>query len=1089
MHILLDHGASEEAQVTPVRRKTSGLLIHSPTGDLRDLNERAWGGDGTSTSSSHRSAEALTIVAEVFDTTGSFDSSLKKNTAFIKRLRTAITASSTATFLQEIRTLSLHKYLSEVISACYEGLSKVKLPGDIIAGVEVFSALHQRFGPADFTTYVAWHIGRGLSSPDKSQLKALPQDVREREEKDRLVRHRILLRVCTELWLVGALRSLDDIARPEEAGKAEKSVKAAPTPKEKPNAGPTKSSSDAEPFPLEVLKELTSHDPGHANLPMIVSWVKAFSWDLLSKHTGDADVAPTDPPMAEDAMQQRFKNVLIQYFTAAKPHLLREQSNLQAQSKRNAEAYVRSGEIFEDRQANFERQSKAQDKFVSNMQVLADNLDLEMPDLREKEANILANDGNIGLVKTAEYLRGVGDGPGIWEDEEERRFYENLVDLKDRVPGILLEDGKKKKADGTDEQVGKKAEDAPAMAEPEVKGDVDGSDQSTAIANKTVGAQVDGLLAKLPDLTSKDLVDQLAMDFCFVNSKASRNRLIRAVQEVPKGRSDLLPLYSRLIATLGKHLTDVSQGLVQHLDEEFRSLQRRKQKDSLGGVRTSNVRYLAELTKFGVVPEHVIFHCLKVSLDDFSKMNIEIICHLLESCGRYLLRNPETAPRMRTFLETLQRKKSAQHLAQQERMLIENAMYYVDPPERAAIEQKERTPTDLFVRKLVYNDLTRRNIEKVIKQIRKLHWEEQEVVDILHKIFAKPHNIRFSNINFLAIILGQLNRYHPDFGVAVMDDLLESITFGLESNDFRYNQRRLAEIRYLGELYLYRLVDSPVIFDTLFKLVTFGHNGWARPGQYTPYDAPDDFFRVRLVCDMLETCGMYFEKGPRQKKMDFFLSYFQYYLQTKETLPMDIEFVVQDAFAAIRPKWKLAATLESAGAAFAEAVKENYKHDQADKAAIEAEETAEMDDEAEDDVHHSPAEDEDHSSDVNDAEAEDEHTPPQTPDAESEEEDFVVTRPEDERDPEAEAEFDREFSKMMAESMETTRKTERKLAFDAALPVRRQGKESGAAADDSGNESPTPAPQSTMKFALLSKKGNRQQVSQELSCIRTQRES
>ncbi len=82
---------------------------------------------------------------------------------------------------------------------------------------------------------------------------------------------------------------------------------------------------------------------------------------------------------------------------------------------------------------------------------------------------------------------------------------------------------------------------------------------------------------------------------------------------------------------------------------------------------------------------------------------------------------------MTSFLETLQRKKGAQHLGQQERMLIENAMYYVDPPQRAAIQQKERTPVDLFIRKLIYLDMNKRNYTKVLKSIRKLHWEEQAV--------------------------------------------------------------------------------------------------------------------------------------------------------------------------------------------------------------------------------------------------------------------------------------------------------------------------------------------------------------------------
>ncbi|KAK5006985.1 mRNA decay protein, partial [Cryomyces antarcticus] len=178
---------------------------------------------------------------------------MKKNTAFIKRLRTAITAMSLSTFLQEVRTLSLHKYLSEIISACFEGLCKLKSPGEIAAGVEVVSALHQRFGPGEFTGYIGWYIGRSLSTPDKAQLKALAQDVREREEKERVARQRTLLRVATELWLVGVLKSLEDVTRPEDAGKAKEGIKAGDsTSKSKSGAnGVRPESADPEPFPLE----------------------------------------------------------------------------------------------------------------------------------------------------------------------------------------------------------------------------------------------------------------------------------------------------------------------------------------------------------------------------------------------------------------------------------------------------------------------------------------------------------------------------------------------------------------------------------------------------------------------------------------------------------------------------------------------------------------------------------------------------------------------------------------------------------------------------------------------------------------------
>ncbi|KAF1992408.1 nonsense-mediated mRNA decay factor [Aulographum hederae CBS 113979] len=1067
--------------------------------ELRELNLRTWAGE-----------------QDVFPIQKSLNSEMKKNTAFIRKIRTAITTTALSSFLQEIRTLSLHKYLSEIISACFEGLCKLKSPGEIATGVEIVSALHQRFGPAEFTGYMGWYIGRGLSTPDKSHLKTLTADVREREEKERLARQRVLLRVATELWIVQVLRTLDDATKPEEASRSKETIKGSELlGKSKGAPGVARGDqADAEPFPLEVLKDMLGHDREHTNLPLVVIFVKTFSWDILGvktagsegrktvtedgttvtgkdkgssveNSTDDEEAMTKDPPIVSPELRQRFRNILNRYFEDVKTHLLRDQKQLQAQNKRNAEAYVRSGEVFEDRQSHYEKQTKAQEKLVANAQVLADAVGAEMPDLKDKDDSAAAGDGGIGLVKAGEYLRGQGEGAGIWEDEDERRFYENLIDLKGRVPDILLEDSKKKKTDN-DEQVGKRVTPADgdskspdiAPAIPVTEGDSKTDEQSTVIANKSIGVKVDAILARFPELSSKDSVDETAMEFCYLNSKASRNRLVKAIQEVPKGRSDLLPLYSRLVATLSKYMPDVAQGLVTYLDDEFRSLQRRKQKDFLGQVRTQNVRYLAELTKFGVVPEHVIFHCLKVSLDDFSRMNIEIICNLLENCGRYLLRNPETSPRMASFLETLQRKKSAQHLGQQERMLIENAMYYVNPPERAAIQQKERTPLELFLRKLMYLDLSRRTVDKSAKQIRKLHWEEPEVVALLRKFFTKPAKIRYSNIHMLAYTLSSLPRSHVAFTTSVIDDVLESIILGLELKDFKFNQRRISEVKYLAELYVYRMVDSPIILDTMFKITMYGHPAGApTPNSHNPLDLSDDFFRIRLICTLLEGAGVYFNKGMAKKKLDFFLTFFQFYMQTKDPLPMDIDFIVQDAYAAVRPQWKLLTTFEEAGEAFNKACKENYQQSTPDKAA-EAEEDSSSDDGAED-------EDVDDQEDVNVGEQvkssgdEEEETgaeeePQDFEGDDDEEEQIVVTRPEDEVDPEAEADFDREFAMMMAESIES-RKAERKPVFDVPLPLRRAPQDtSGATAQSAGDESSSGPPM--MKFSLLSRRGNKQQT-------------
>jgi regulator of nonsense transcripts 2 len=47
------------------------------------------------------------------------------------------------------------------------------------------------------------------------------------------------------------------------------------------------------------------------------------------------------------------------------------------------------------------------------------------------------------------------------------------------------------------------------------------------------------------------------------------------------------------------------------------------------------------------------------------------------------------------------------------------------------------------------------------------------------------------------------------------------------------------------------------------------------PGRLNHLDMPDDFFRIRLVATLLETCGIYFSRGAAGKKLDYFLSFFQ----------------------------------------------------------------------------------------------------------------------------------------------------------------------------------------------------------------------
>lgn len=87
-----------------------------------------------------------------------------------------------------------------------------------------------------------------------------------------------------------------------------------------------------------------------------------------------------------------------------------------------------------------------------------------------------------------------------------------------------------------------------------------------------------------------------------------------------------------------------------------------------------------------------------------------------------------------------------------------------------------------------------------------------------------------------------------------------------------------------------------------------------------------------------------------------------------------------------------------------------------------------------------------------------------------------MKRKESQVDPQEAADFDRAFQSMMTESLDS-RKNERRTVFDIPLPMRPAAQPQNAP-DSDDEEQPEPKPVShTMAFALMTKKGNRQQVS------------
>lgn len=762
-------------------------------------------------------------------------------------------------------------------------------------------------------------------------------------------------------------------------------------------------------------------------------------------------------------------------------------------------------------------------------------------------------------------------GKSPWEDEDTRRFYEEIVDLRDMVPASILgnvaaQGNKTNSSSAATEAVAtlpNENNDSSAIPSGSLQGGESGvksperaaspltTQQAEAATEESMqggaGAQLNALLARLPDQTNRSMIDSAAVEFAFLNSKAARKRLVKHLTAIPRNRSDLIPYYARLVATLAPHMPDVAKGILDALDEEFRYFQKKRMAD-LAESRAKNARFIGELTKFKITPQHTIFHCFKVCLDDFAGANIDILAVLLETCGRYLLRSDATTERTRGLLEMLRRKRAVQNLDHRQVLLLDNAYYQCNPPENKAVEAKQRSTLELYIRHLIYDVLNRRTFERVLKLLRKLPWSDTEVLTVLSEVFLRVWRIKFSNIYLLALLLADLQPHHPDFVISVIDAVCEETRIGMEQNLFKFNQRRMAMVQYLSELYIYRLVNSSIIFDQLWSFITFGHpNGRPLPGQIVTMDSPDDYFRLRLICVLLDTCGPCFNKGSLKKRLDEFLAYLNLYISTKEQpLPMDVDFMLSDTLEVIRPQFQLKRDWESAAMA-ADAIAAAYRRSeqgpvatQGAKAPQEQISSPALDDEeSDDDDDDDDDEDEDDvdadsgsedggrggddvgarsgrgrggrlENDEGDGKADvasdddqsdsagsggdgssDSSEDGEDEEEENEEEDPVVRRriaEQSAEEQEAEAEFARELAKMMAETTISGstgasgggnsaggqhRHVHQRGLFDQGLPFIKKASRSRVEGEDGeGN-----AVEGRMRFELLSKRGNKHQVS------------
>ncbi|KAI8031976.1 Regulator of nonsense transcripts UPF2 [Camellia lanceoleosa] len=837
------------------------------------------------------------------------DSSIKRNTAVIKKLK-QINEEQRESLMDELRGVNLSKFVSEAVTAICD--AKLR-SSDIQAAVQICSLLHQRY--KDFSPSLVQGLLK-VFFPGKSG------DDLEVDKNLRAMKKRSTLKLILELYFVGVI---------EDSG-----------------------------IFINIIKDLTSiehlkdRDATQTNLSLLASFVRQGRAFLGLPQSGQEILDEFFKGLNITADQKKFfRKSLNTYYDAAAELLHSEHSSLRQMEHENAKILNAKGELSDENASSYEKLRKSYDHLYRGVSALAEALDMDPPAMPE--------DGHTTRVTTGEDTSSPGAGKdssvleAMWDDEDTRAFYECLPDLRAFVPAVLLgesepkaneqspktqeqpsdlapesdqgqmaipdsaevstdsgtlQEAKNEKGKDKDEKDKEKAKDPDKEKGKDKDAERKGEIEKEKIKGLE-GTNLDGLLQRLPGCVSRDLIDQLTVEFCYLNSKSNRKKLVKALFNVPRTSLELLPYYSRMVATLSTCMKDVSSMLLQLLEEEFNFLINKKDQMNIE-TKIRNIRFIGELCKFKIAPTGLVFSCLKACLDDFTHHNIDVACNLLETCGRFLYRSPETTVRMANMLEILMRLKNVKNLDPRHSTLVENAYYLCKPPERSARVSKVRPPLHQYIRKLVFSDLDKSSIEHVLRQLRKLPWSECE--PYLLKCFMKVHKGKYGQIHLIASLTAGLSRYHDEFAVAVVDEVLEEIRLALELNDYGMQQRHLAHMRLLGELYNYEQLDSSVIFDTLYLILVFGHG----TAEQDVLDPPEDCFRIRMVITLLETCGHYFDRGSSKRKLDRFLINFQRYILSKGPLPLDIEFDLQDLFADLRPKMTRYSSIEEVNAVLIE---------------------------------------------------------------------------------------------------------------------------------------------------------------------------
>ncbi|TMS37884.1 hypothetical protein L596_004724 [Steinernema carpocapsae] len=825
--------------------------------------------------------------SEKFDDDGfhRLDSTLKKTTAFMKKVRNIGTSATASSLMPELEKLNLSMFMDELAASIAEAKFKSGEIGSVV-DVCVFLASRYKVFPENLIA----QLRKSLPSKKADKI-ANPSKLR------------VDIRFLAELLLNGVFCNHKE---------------------------------GLQLFGQSLNFIMTTDKSEHANVGILLPLCRSLAIidcsDIVpAKFDSDvprSSILTSDQRKAVGQLFRDYLRSLIEHANTVRVEMNKIHRHIKRLERTRGDASNEDRAKFEEFKSQFMR-------LYQNGQELSESLGLEMPTMAEEPSDD-EEDEQAAVRLSADINQG---RILLWPDDDTRRFYENLLDLCrvavninvqpedtyvstsqegtvqqlcDKIEDIDLTEFEHERDDAKSEKNEENAEDKNEENAEDEQSEEEGDsseDESQPVVSANVTTttcdvvgentvsgeenrrRMDEFLDRLSNSINREMIDRSSQEFAFELYKNKRNRKRLSaymVEGAPKDRLDLLPFFARFLATLNQVYPEYVHDICKELIGLFRDYVRLIKRIRLD-AKVYAVRFVGELIKFGVISKAEALNCLRMLMSELKQSNVDLICCLIESVGQFLYRSPESYPKMKVLLDVMKRKKEKIKDPRQQ-ILLDNAYYSVIPPEETSEFVDNRLPVEKeYILKRLNEKVNR------VSALRKIDWSDDDIGVFALEAISDPTSVPFGNINQLARCVSSLSEKYDWLYNEVLDNILERIRLSLEIGVLAISQHVMANVVYLGHLYNEEVCELHVIMLVLYQLISFN----------VREEDPRNLLRTRLVCSLLRVVGEFFRKGSRRRKVDVFLCYFYRFYWSKKDVwlqrgsdwgqfPLDIDFMMKE---------------------------------------------------------------------------------------------------------------------------------------------------------------------------------------------------